>query len=247
MIYKIQSFVESFPIIAKPLKWIKHRIYWRYLRKKMQNSIKVNGKIFLGDIQKVFDELNIDFWLEFGTLLGAIREKNFIGHDIDIDIGVYLQDYDSKNEKVFNKYGFIKINDIEIDDGKYGRFETYKKDGIGVDIFYFRKDNDKMICHNFLSYEDLGKRKTIEKFGGLLISELTFTDTGFKKIEFLGLEVLVPKDTHLHLSQTYGDDYMIPNPNFTEYDNLNLKILPLPKVGKVKKYKSIQYIEDEVG
>ena len=37
---------------------------------------------------------NIDYWLSYGTLLGAIREKNFLVHDTkDIDIGLNQKDY----------------------------------------------------------------------------------------------------------------------------------------------------------
>ena len=37
------------------------------------------------DFKKVLDERNIKFLIMHGTLLGAIREHDFIIHDIDID------------------------------------------------------------------------------------------------------------------------------------------------------------------
>tara|TARA_Y100000356_G_C11233028_1_gene276125 strand:+ start:454 stop:1122 length:669 start_codon:yes stop_codon:yes gene_type:complete len=42
----------------------------------------------------VFEENNIDTWLECGTLLGAIRNNDFIHNDTDIDIGIYYKDFD---------------------------------------------------------------------------------------------------------------------------------------------------------
>ena len=48
----------------------------------------------LNETIKVFEENNIDTWLECGTLLGAIRNNDFIHNDTDIDIGIYYKDFD---------------------------------------------------------------------------------------------------------------------------------------------------------
>lgn len=47
---------------------------------------KLMKESFTG-IKKIFDELDITFWLMCGTCLGAVRDKNFIEWDQDIDIG----------------------------------------------------------------------------------------------------------------------------------------------------------------
>lgn len=42
--------------------------------------------------KKVMDEAKIPYWLEFGTLLGAIREGKIISWDRDGDVGIWLED-----------------------------------------------------------------------------------------------------------------------------------------------------------
>ena len=44
--------------------------------------------IYLKAFKKVLDDLEIPFFLWFGTLLGSVREKDFIPHDTDVDIGM---------------------------------------------------------------------------------------------------------------------------------------------------------------
>lgn len=49
-------------------------------------------EIMLKDVKKVLDKHDIRFFLMFGTLLGAIRENDFIWYDNDMDIGILWED-----------------------------------------------------------------------------------------------------------------------------------------------------------
>ena len=63
-------------------------------------------------IQRVFNKFNITFWLEGGTLIGAMREGQIISWDRDTDVSFYEEDVpyilDNQKEiqKAFRKYNF---------------------------------------------------------------------------------------------------------------------------------------------
>ncbi|GAH36771.1 unnamed protein product, partial [marine sediment metagenome] len=60
----------------------------------------------LREIKKVFDANNTEFFLLFGTCLGAVRDQNIIAWDYDIDIGVLDSTNKSKIAVKLVEHGF---------------------------------------------------------------------------------------------------------------------------------------------
>lgn len=68
------------------------------------------------EVKRVCDENNINYFLDSGTLIGAIRHKGFIPWDDDLDIGMLRNDYEK----------FIKIAPEKLSDDYY--LQTWETD-----------------------------------------------------------------------------------------------------------------------
>ena len=83
-------------------------------------EIKQYSLAILKDIKRVCNELKLTYYLDSGTLLGAIRHNGFIPWDDDIDIAMPRPDYEIFIRE-YNKYcnSRYRLKSIEID-SKYG-------------------------------------------------------------------------------------------------------------------------------
>ncbi len=65
-------------------------------------DIQLANLALLKELDYVCKQNNMKYWLDFGSLLGAVRHKGFIPWDDDIDVGMLREDYD-KIIEVFKK------------------------------------------------------------------------------------------------------------------------------------------------
>ena len=118
--------------------------------------------LLLKIFDKVCEKYSLTYWLDYGTLLGAVRHKGFIPWDDDTDISMPRTDYNRFKTKAANclrQYG-IKVEEKE---GRIGISYQHEKTGIWIDVFpadmlYTDKDINKIkpeiekICNRYFSY-----------------------------------------------------------------------------------------------
>ncbi|MGB5964499.1 MAG: LicD family protein [Sulfurimonadaceae bacterium] len=154
-------------------------------KKKLDREI---AKRNLLDFKKVMDTLDVRYGLMYGTLLGAVREGNFIVHDEDIDIFVLVED----RSKVLNALFEIEKLGFKVARYKYEDLLSIIRDDEYIDLYFFRKY--------------LGTKRRIHD--NLVDAKyLEHTET----IDFLGENFPVPGNPEQLLEVMYGKDWKIPN------------------------------------
>lgn len=140
----------------------------------------------------VLDELGIPFWLSSGTCLSWFRECRIIGHSLDVDFGMKIEDYSVRIIPAMEIAGLMLVHQFG---KKSDSFElSFVKDKLKLDIFFF--------------YEE----------GNTLWNGGTDTSTGdkFKYIfpwfdlcwtEFVGIKVRVPCQTQSYIEANYGKSW----------------------------------------
>lgn len=116
------------------------------LRKLQLTQVEI-----LDEIVRVCNNLEIDYYLAYGTLLGAVRHKGFIPWDDDLDIQIKRDDYNKfvkyAPKELSSKYMFVDANTeknyglcygkVVKKDTLYLEYNAPKKlcNGIFVDVF----------------------------------------------------------------------------------------------------------------
>lgn len=111
--------------------------------------IKELGYELLKFIDNVCKKHDLEYWLDYGTLLGAIRHADYIPWDDDLDISMMRKDYEKFCEVIDNE---IKNNNLTNLKATFKKAKTidayrwiqlkyihpdYKTSFVGLDIFAF--------------------------------------------------------------------------------------------------------------
>lgn len=152
----------------------------------------------LQDVKSVYDEMGIRFFLTCGTFLGAMREKDFIEWDSDMDIGMYFEDsnrllelWEKLKEKGFGIYQGPAYNN------KLFWFKIHRNEIIDVLIF-FKYENKRGYFHGTTHLGYVFWWNDAEHIENL--------DT----IDFKGKEYYVPAPKDEVIRLWYGSDWETP-------------------------------------
>ncbi len=150
---------------------------------------------------KFLEENNIEYWLMCGTLLGAIRDGNFLKGDIkDTDIGVDISNYWKIRKLIGNHpyFRFLSVWRREVSVGS--EIDKYK-----VDIFFMEKEKNNYTLYSYKP-DFFTKQWNIEW-------KCSYDYKDFfplKTFSFLDYQVNIPKRYKQILSTHYGYSWKKP-------------------------------------
>jgi hypothetical protein len=173
----------------------------------------LNAEKVILKVKRVLESLSVPYWLDYGTLLGAVREQGFIGHDLDIDIGIMSQSVSPALESEMMAQGFSKIAEYKLGNSKRTVEHTYLMDYVSLDFFFYDQTGSHIKGYYF--HSEYPFDLAMEKNGGIDTIEVLFPYSGIGHIPFLGEVFPVPRDYHKYLSSHYGPDYLEPD---TDWD-----------------------------
>ena len=163
-------------------------------RKERRGSESLDRKIARENLlifQSVMDEYSVDFFLLYGTLLGAVREQDFIVHDTDTDLGIFHSD----REMFIRAIPKLLENGFEI-------IRTKEPD----DLVTFMR-HDEYIDVGIFSESFLGNKRYYV-YQNNLIDDYFLLD--LSDIHFLGSKFNTPSSVEKFLAKNYGKDWKIP-------------------------------------
>lgn len=175
---------------------------------------KLSQKEILLDLRHLLSSHGIKYWLMTGTLLGAIREQNFIEHDPnDIDLGLDIADYWKVKE-------LLDKSDYKYKCQWHKEIAIYKGENVHphIDLFFHTFDEKYAYCYSYKPnrihkhWNEEWRMKIPKSLIFPLKSDFMFLDRSF----------IIPNKPEKYLELLYGEDWKIPNPSWTYHNFGNI-------------------------
>ncbi|MCQ2133631.1 MAG: LicD family protein [Bacteroidales bacterium] len=183
-------------------------------RVRKQQMLKEKGAGIIGSITEFLEKEGVDCFLEFGTLLGMYRDKDFIKSDDDIDFGAWLKDAPVITRTML-AHGYTLRREYHLIGG-LGMEQTFRnKDGMNIDFFYYEPEGDHLAAYGFRKYQHYRHHKaSFFKVSKYIFKTFTVAEASFK-----GVRVKVPANTEEHIMEVYGPGYKVYDPHFKHGGN----------------------------
>ncbi|WP_289054453.1 LicD family protein [Carboxylicivirga marina] len=184
--------------------------------KQLNKSKSAENLRILGE---ELNKRNVRYGLMFGTLLGAVRENDFIDHDEDTDVFVLEEDRDIVMQSLFSleEKGLKVIRYLPI-------LISLMRDNEYIDLYFFHKTRD-------LYY------RKVRKFGIHHVLPAKFLEE-VSLYGFCGGKYPIPIEKEKVLETLYGKDWKVPVKNFHAPNNTlraRLRLIIPKKILNIRK------------
>ena len=169
-------------------------------------------------IESILSKTEFNYFIAFGSLLGLIREGKFLGHDIDIDYAVIIDEKFSWDqlEKLLIENEFEKIRQFSLN-GEI-REQSYKYNGLPIDFFGCKNEEDYTVNLDFFRKDEHEYKNKYEMHAR---EGRFYKVNSTKKMIFNNVAITVPDEPIKYLESVYTETWNIPNPNWVDAEGPN--------------------------
>lgn len=194
-----------------------------FKEKQLAKAFHKYGLDTLVEADKVVSSLGGKMFLCFGTLLGAYRDKGFIAHDCDLDVGLFFTERPSELKEKLEEAGFKLKRQFYFKKTNQVIEEQFDYKGVNIDFFYYFEDGDNCYCHITQRHESKDWRVANDTDGFPVIYKIC-PKSDFSRQSFLGHEFYMPTNTNEWLKSLYGEHFMTPDPKWSMADHKRLSV-----------------------
>ena len=159
------------------------QIRQQHIEAKSTRTLMKGGLTALDEATTLFAAHNKRYFIVSGTLLGAVRDNNFVDNDNDVDLGVFADEV-SRDDlgNIFARSSFLLVSDQ-----RYHQAYQHKS-GVMLEFFFTERSEEVY---------------TMRNFDGIV--EWRFSPFELKPLTFMGHELLAPAEPEVQLTENYGN------------------------------------------
>lgn len=172
---------------------------------------KEDAMAILFKAKELLDEKNITFGLIYGTLLGAVREHDFIAHDYDVDV------YVRNEKKLLASIPEFYEKGLKLCRVTEGRLYSFRFGDAYIDFYILRKAPFPFNLYCYFVGSEIMPKKYFDRT---------------MEMDFLGKSFLIPKDYEGFMKLCYGKTWRTPIKGF----HGRYSVYPVYIYRKIKKW-----------
>ena len=200
----IATLDKAIPVHANNKEGVEASVFEADTPEEKAKSFNVKSAQFaLADLASILNEVDQKFFLVSGTLLGFEREGKLMDHDKDVDVGIlgWENQFDicmalQRSGKFTLAAHFLKGTN------SYYIPIMHSLTGMWIDLFLYHEVDGQWVTGVDFFF---GYRQT---FG--------FTPFELKPVKFLGVDMYVPEDTDLNLTENFGN-WRVSDPSYISH------------------------------
>ena len=182
-----------------------------YVVKRRIRAVHSEGYAMTGDICSALEKRGISVFCAFGTLLGIIRDQDFVKTDSDLDFGILAApDFSWETlEEALAELGLRKDHQYTAQ----GQIleQTYRKGYLSIDFFLYEAAGDELVAQvtfrdETAHYDDENEYSIMYRFAPPI--------PAIKALSFHGARVLIPENAEAYAERVYGPGWRVPDPGY---------------------------------